>query len=230
MSFIVKNTTFPSILDLLMPHSCRGCGHMGEPLCECCKNNIIKHSAKLCPNCKRQISTLKCPFCNLPPIFMVGERNGLLELIINDLKYNSVRSLAPHLANLLNKSIPNFNNQKIIIVPIPTSTSHIRERALDHTLLIAKHLAKSRHYQIERLLLRSQNTTQVGANKKTRSAQAKNAFVLNPKIKINPEATYLLLDDVWTTGSTIKAALEKLSLVINQKQLAVAVLAVSRLN
>ena len=46
MPNIVKNTTLPSLLDILAPHSCRGCGRIGNVLCNRCKNNIILENSK----------------------------------------------------------------------------------------------------------------------------------------------------------------------------------------
>ncbi len=219
MNFIVKNTTIINPLSLIAPHSCRGCGRLGEVLCDCCKNNILK---------QRQAPKLKNLLKNFPPVFVVDERSGLLNTLIHDLKYNSVRALAPKLAELLDNSLPTLPPDSII-VPLPTATQHIRARGLDHTLLIAKHLAKIHHFKVKKLLLREKNTVQVGADRKTRLAQAKTAYSISQKIKINPNTTYILLDDVWTTGASMKAAVKKLQQA-GVSKIIIALLATSSLN
>ena len=207
MSFIVKNTTYPSPFDLLFPHSCRGCGHLGEALCECCKNNIVKSYQNICPNCKNPKKSSCCKKCkNLPPIYIAGNRNGLLGEIIHDYKYHSIRSLSRPLAEILDHILPRDLPKNSILVPLPTANHHIRSRGFDHTYKIAKDLAKIRKFKIEPVLLRAKNTVQVGASKEARLTQAKEAYVLNPKIKLRHEAPYILFDDVWTTGASIKAA------------------------
>ncbi|MDO4612080.1 MAG: hypothetical protein Q4B29_01295 [Candidatus Saccharibacteria bacterium] len=217
MRLNVKNTTFPGLLDLLAPHSCRGCGHTGEALCDCCKNNILKQKTSFRPKEK------------LPKTFIVGKRDGLLNDLIHDFKYNSNRSLAKPLAELLAEKLPKNQKGKVVVVPLPTATNHIRTRAFDHTLLLAKHLARFKGYQVEELLVRTKNTVQVGADEKTRLKQAREAFELNPKLKIDPETTYLILDDVWTTGASMKSAIKKLRQG-GAKKLIVGVLAVNRLD
>ena len=230
MSFIVKNTTFISLLDLLAPHSCRGCGRLGEALCECCKNNIISAEISICPNCKNKTKNHICEECkNLPPIYYLGERSDLLAKLIHDFKYNSTRAIGIKFAEILNETLPKSLPESAILIPLPTSTKHIRERGFDHTFLIAKHLAKLRHYKLHKLLLRAKNTVQVGTDKKTRIKQADAAYELNPKIKIEPKATYILLDDVWTTGASMKSAIKKLRQA-GAKHLIVIILAVNRLN
>ena len=211
MSFIVKNTTFPNILDLLAPHSCRGCGHIGEVLCDCCKNNIISSRINLCPNCKSPNPTGNCPNCtHLPPTFIAGNRNDLIGKLIHDLKFFSVRALTKPLAEIMNASLPPISHS-VVIVPLPTISPHIRQRGLDHTLLIAKHLTNLRPgWQTLPLLLRANNTVQVGASKLDREIQATKAYMINKRLSIDKTSTYILLDDVWTTGSSMQAAYSKL--------------------
>ena len=219
MSFIVKNTTFPNLLDLLAPHSCRGCGHTGTILCNRCKNNIILNHLEHPPK-------LKLPK-SFPPTFIVSDRTGLINILIHDFKYNSTRALATSFAEILHQILPPLPSSTIV-VPLPTVQHHIRTRGLDHTHLITKRLAKLRDYHVEKLLIRNSNAVQVGSDRKTRLTQAKSAYLVNPDIKINPATTYLLFDDVWTTGASMKAAVKKLRQA-GAKNIIVVLLAVSRL-
>ena len=224
----VKNTTFPSLLDLLAPHSCRGCGYIGKALCDRCKNNIILDHSNFCPNCKTPSLTGQCPKCkSLPPVFVIGNRSDLIGKLVHDYKYQSTRALSKPLAEILHHTLLTIGGP-VTIVPLPTIHRHIRERGLDHTYLIAKHLAKFRHYSVQKLLLRDRNTVQVGASRKDRLTQAKSAYQINSKVKVNPDTTYILFDDVWTTGASIKAGIKKLRQAGVQK-IIVAILAVSRL-
>jgi len=191
MSFIVKITTLLNPLDLLAPHSCRGCGIIGKPLCECCENYILKHH------------------CNYKSICSIGKRDKLLAKIIHDYKYDSVRALEKPLAEMLAKTLPEVSG-KVIIVPLPTIPKHVRERGFDHTRLIAKRLAKICGWSTDFLLTRNKNTVQVGSDKKTRLKQAKEAYSIKKNSKTDPSATYILFDDVLTTGASMKAAKKKL--------------------
>ncbi len=212
MPKIVKNTTFPSLLDLIAPHSCRGCGHTGSVLCDRCKKYILKNHQNLCPICKtsNQNGTCKTHQKALPPTFILGERSGLLGHLIHDFKYQSVRALAQPLAELLSQILPTPTSNTII-VPLPTISKHIRARGLDHTYLIAKRLAKLHpNYRVQKLLIRAKDTVQVGSDLKTRLSQATEAYTINHKYKISPSTTYILLDDVWTTGASLLSATKKL--------------------
>ncbi|MBR2726086.1 ComF family protein [Candidatus Saccharibacteria bacterium] len=222
MPFVVKNTTFPSLLDLLAPHSCQGCNLIGSPLCDNCKKYIIENHKDHCPKCKKEKTNLVCPHCQgLPPTFTIDCRNHLLGNLIHDLKYHSVRALARPIAEIMNTTAPDFSHystqdnafntakpQNVYLVPLPTIAKHIRTRGLDHTLLLAKQFTHLRgsHYHISPLLIRDKNTVQVGSDRNNRLLQASSAYQLNPKININSSATYILFDDVWTTGASLEAA------------------------
>jgi predicted amidophosphoribosyltransferase len=93
-------------------------------------------------------------------------------------------------------------------VPIPTITPHIRERGYDHTLLVARFVAHKRKLPLTPLLSRQTNTMQRGASKSLRRKQAAHAFMLRGYI--DPSLTYLLLDDIVTTGATLDAAAKML--------------------
>ncbi len=227
MPFVVKNTTFPSLLDVIAPHSCQGCNLIGSPLCNDCKKYIIENHQDHCPHCKKPKSTLTCPHCSkLPPTFTIDCRNHLIGSLIHSLKYDSVRALAHPIADIMHATAPDFSHlnpvsknydsstsRSVYIVPLPTIAKHIRERGLDHTLLLAKHFVRLRgsHYHISRLLLRASNTVQVGSDRTLRLTQAASAYQLNHKVKIDTTATYVLFDDVWTTGASLMSAYHLLS-------------------
>lgn len=209
----VKNTTFPGLLDLIAPHSCRGCGQLGSALCNRCKKHIICCNFNKCPICKKPINKAhRCKHCHdLPPTFIMGIREGLLSNLIHDYKYYSIRAIGTKLAECLHENIPKEAFPKnSVLVPLPTATNHIRSRGFDHTLLIAKHFAKYRHLKLQKLLLRNKNTVQVGADKSTRLTQASSAYTINNNTELDPTVTYILFDDVWTTGASMMSAVQKL--------------------
>ena len=231
MPNIVKNTTFPGFLSLIMPHSCRGCGQIGQVLCNRCKKYIISQHHAICPLCKSPTTNGHCANCNnLPPTFAIGERSGLLGSIVHDYKYHSIHALATPLAELMHEFIPPSISPSVI-VPLPTIDRHIRSRGFDHTKLIAKRLAKLRgpHCKTKPLLIRANSTTQVGTNRTTRIAQADNAYTIADNITIDPSTTYILFDDVWTTGASMQACVKKLRQA-GAHDIAIALLSLSRLD
>ena len=212
MSINVNNTTISNLLDLIAPHSCRGCGRVGNILCNRCKNNILDSCPNICPFCKSYTTARICErHTSFPSFTVVCWRESIIGALIYDLKFHSIRSAAKPLAEILHQTLPKTYSN-LIVVPLPTIKPHIRKRGLDHTLLIAKYLAKYRKSstKVSRLLLRSNNTTQVGSTRKKRLIQVRNAYTINPKVNIEQNTTYLLLDDVWTTGASMLSAIKTL--------------------
>ena len=227
----VKNTTIISPFDLIAPHSCRGCGSMGNILCNRCKNHILSVRVNLCPICKTPNTNGICHnHPQFPPCFIINERIDLIDILLHEFKYSSIRSLAKPLAELLDETIPLFTGQTTI-VPLPTISKHIHQRGFDHTYLIAKKLAKIRGpcCQTSKLIIRQNNTVQVGATRNTRISQAKKAYSLSKNAKINPGITYVLFDDVWTTGASMQSAVSILQKAGAQK-ITIALIALSRIN
>ena len=236
MPISVKNTTFTSILDLLSPYSCRGCGRIGDALCSHCKKYILDCHQNLCPICKSINKDGLCAHCNasnlhepLPPTFILGERSDLLAALVHDYKYNSIRPIARHFADMLDQILPPFTGPTFI-VPLPTIHRHIRERGFDHTLLIAKQLAKRRpNFSVQKALIRANSRVQVGTNMRTRKTQANSAYEISHKVKLDRGANYILLDDVWTTGASLLAATKKLR-NCGVSKISLLILALSRLD
>jgi len=227
MGFDVKITTKSRLLDLFCPQSCIICGKLGAYLCDCCKKDILADCENYCPKCKHLVRDCQCSNRYLlPPTFMVGWRDEAIGKIVQDYKYHSVREAGRILAGILDETLPFFDEQ-VTIVPLPTINRHIRERGFDHTLYLAKQLAKMRHWEVEQILGRATSTVQVGASEQARVKQAYQAYYLRKPVDNNK--LYLLLDDVWTTGMSMKAATKMLQQAGASKVL-ISVLAVSRKN
>lgn len=242
MGFVVNNTTKFKLFDLVCPHSCRGCGCLGEVCCERCKNNMIKNRVVICPICKdilaksgesvikvgrsESIDLWKCENCKmmLKGLWVFGWREGVLEKLVEEYKYQSIRAMGGVLVDLFDEVLPR-ELRNVVVVPLPTIGRHVRERGFDHTLVLAKGLAKRRGWKCERVLGRAANTVQVGAKAADREAQAKKAYEVVGKVDKNK--SYLLLDDVWTTGASMLAA-EKVLRDAGADEVYAAALAVSR--
>lgn len=201
-----------SMLSFIAPHHCCGCDKIGTLLCDDCKYNITIELNPVCIACKRPTGAMwLCNTCKMPyeRAWAVGAREGILQRLVGLYKFERVKSAYLMIADLLSDAIPELPANTIII-PIPTTPSRIRERGYDHMLLICKRLAKLRNLTCQQLIVRKTNTKQRQSSAKTRISQAKQAFEINGNSNINPGTNYLLVDDVITTGATIKYAAKTL--------------------
>jgi len=201
---------FDKLLSFIAPHYCCGCDKVGSLLCDNCKYNIISEQSPRCLGCKRPTAGMwLCQDCTLPyqKAWAVGEREGTLQRLIGLYKFERAISGHKILGDLLLNATPHLPD-KTIVVPIPSPESRIRERGYDHTLLIAKYFAKNRNLKCMQILKRAKNTKQRQATTAQRLIQAKGAFYVDKKLDKNK--VYLLIDDVITTGATLKYAAKTL--------------------
>lgn len=199
-----------ALLSYIAPHYCYGCHKIGTILCDNCKYDIISEPYGRCIVCERPcLPENLCSRCRPPyqRAWCVGERTDELERLITDFKFQRVKAAHKTLAELVHQTLPELPSQTII-VPVPTVNSHIRRRGYDHTRLIARHLARLRGLEQRSLLERVTNTAQLGTSRQTRLKQARRAFRATQTL--DSDVPYLLLDDVMTTGATIKYAAKAL--------------------
>jgi ComF family protein len=93
-----------------------------------------------------------------------------------------------------------------LLVPVPLHARKERERGYNQAALLAECLAElaGDGARVERLLRRTADTTsQTAFDRRSRMANLKNAFALARGATLIPEHHYILVDDVFTTGSTL---------------------------
>ncbi|MBM3210514.1 ComF family protein [Candidatus Saccharibacteria bacterium] len=201
----VKNTMLDTLLSTLAPHYCYGCGLIGSALCPNCINNIINEPFTVCFNCGKTLPCTTQLACQntISASWCVGAREGLLRLCIDEYKFESVRAIASSLAELLNQRIPLLPSS-VVVTNIPTASNHIRARSFDHAALLARCFAKRRGLIHQNLLERRHNLSQRAAvSREERASRAASAFCVTSNVE---GLTILLLDDIVTTGSSVRAA------------------------
>jgi competence protein ComFC len=207
-----------NILDFLFPKSCFGCGEWGEYLCSGCLNKIKVNNARICPVCRRPAVGGKThPGCqtkhNLDGLTPVFTYSGLLQKIIKKMKYKFIYDVYQVLVELLLTCLGEdlvFDwviNKKPILVSVPLHKARQRWRGFNQSEILGKEIAKNLGINFSSsLLARIKNTnTQSLLSKKQREGNIKGAFSINPKYsKLLNYPNFLLFDDVWTTGATMR--------------------------
>lgn len=207
---------------LLFPHGlkCPLCGSLAprkvDPLCKNCRNELEETTKGLrtCYKCGRFISKGEhfCEECSgmrdFP--FTIARSATLYEGKIKEqihlFKYFAKRSLAQPFAELMlmviNKDRAFADIEGIVAVPLHTNRLQERSfnQAEDLALALAQRVKKT---YINDAIWRVVDTpTQVTLNKTARNENLKNAFTIS-----NPDAIkdkkLLLIDDIFTTGSTV---------------------------
>lgn len=190
-------------ISLFLPHYCCSCGAIGSILCESCFNNIVRAHEHLCLSCGQKLNQNLCR-CRreFDHGYFVGWHEDALESLISVTKFSSVRDGCRYQALLMDAILPQLPAD-CVVVPVPTNTRHQRQRGLDHTYKIAFALARMRSLSLSRSVVRVKNHTQHGATRRQRLHQAEQSYAVYRKL--DPKRSYIIIDDVYTTGATVNA-------------------------
>lgn len=142
-------------------------------------------------------SLIQVTFCSL-----YGHVGPMRDVVIN-LKYHGVQSLAKDVAQMLSPVIMEFNDIDVITWA-PTSFMRHKERGFDHSELIARHCAAVTHIAHRKLLRRVNGEHQTGQGRQVRLEQPR--FIARPM----SAQRVCVVDDVMTTGATLRAAAQAL--------------------
>lgn len=195
------------LLSLLAPHECLGCGKQGSLICDKCATELSKISER-CYRCRRlSPGNLTCSKCHklskLTQVKVATIYSGIAKELVWKLKFSGARAAANSMAIIMSQQIESSRN--MLIVPVPTATSRVRQRGYDQAVLLAKELARQTGMKYVSCLSRTSQAHQVGAGRSQRIKQLAGAFRVTKSDQISG-AHILLIDDVITTGATLESA------------------------
>jgi ComF family protein len=208
------------ILDFFLPRLCVFCGAaVGEQaqvaVCPECDEAIPWVKSPLCPVCGRVFSALEgddhlCGSCQTdPPPFAraraaaIYEEEGPAGQAIKRFKYSRRQDMLPVMHHWLRRPLCREVVQAAdLIAPVPLHPRRLRQRGFNQSLLLAQAFPEVR---LEReLLTRLRHTPpQTGLNPKARRDNVKGAFAVPRPDQVKGK-NILLIDDVFTTGATVK--------------------------
>jgi ComF family protein len=187
-------------LDLVFPPRCAGCGHIDTHWCTNCQREIdqITLTEKL---------EVKAP---LQDVAASGWHVDKLREAVQALKYENARPVAKPLGEKLAYCLRQQNWTIDMIVPVPLHTKRLAERGYNQAQLLAEVVASVSGIRCEPSALERVRETQsqVTVSGAERLVNIKGAFVANEQI-VDGQSV-LIIDDVYTTGSTLSACGEAL--------------------
>ena len=222
MYFILQKITFP-LLDVFFPRSCVHCGDAVEHsdykfICRACSRELVISRPPACTICGYPFLGMlagpkNCPHCcELSPLFGRGKTlflaKGPGRSIIHELKYKSGFYVLRDIEAML-KLVPYYRTyfKGAVLVPVPLHPVKLRERGFNQSEYIAEVLWRETEAKCYKNLLvrRTYTQTQTSLSLSKRHQNVKNAFALAGDAVVIPNETYILIDDVFTTGSTLNA-------------------------
>lgn len=213
-----------SILGVFYPRRCPICGEIvstkGEYVCFACKDKPLLLVEPRCKKCSKAIEDEEIELChdckknhhNYEFGLALWLYDATMKKSIADFKYKGrreygdfyTREIIKNLGTKIMEINPDF------LVPIPLHKSKERKRGFNQAEVIAQGISKELKIPILRNLIeRNKNTLpQKQLNDVERLKNLERAFSISNKAYINlekPIEKVLLIDDIYTTGSTIEA-------------------------
>jgi ComF family protein len=191
-----------------MRHVCAKCAatidYVRAPHCSTCGHPFygVVEGERICPHCE-----------NLAPAFQEGRTAVLLKgpgrALVHELKYHRGLHVLSDIEEIFRRATHVLELARgATLVPVPLHPRKLRERGYNQSELVAECLARAAGggARVQRLLRRTVDTvSQTHHDRRARQANLKNAFALLPGVSISAAHAYLLVDDVFTTGSTLNS-------------------------
>lgn len=205
--------TMGDIADLVLGRRCIGCEAVPTLLCATCRDNMSGQARITRDLMFNDISE------NLRiPLAVAHSYAPPLSTVIFKYKDNQIPELAHFLADLLAEAIELIHAHTGIpasgtfLIPIPSRSGSVRQRGFDSMGVIARHLTKYGYDTADALTDHRASGRSKSLNVAERQFAAHNAFSVRSHSIIGQLSgcEVIMIDDVTTTGATLREASELL--------------------
>lgn len=199
--------TSQTILDVVFPPRCAGCGHRGVWVCDPCAATSARIEPPLCDRCGADAGTA-CLCRRLSSALDMARSalifEGWVRPAVSFFKYEGERARAPHLAALLvplAAALP----RPVALVPVPLHIARERRRGYNQAELLAREAGSNSGLAVECVLRKTAATKQqMGLSAEERAINVRGAFAATDSATVAGRR-FVLVDDVMTTGATLGA-------------------------
>ncbi len=177
-----------------------------EFFCRSCRTPFVDDypldENDLCTVCRESVVNFDC-------VTSFGSYEGTLRKLIHVFKYSKVETLAQPLSHFLVRCLRPQENFDVVLA-MPMHWWKRWERGFNQAELLAKPVARRYGLPLSANLKRSRYTkAQAGLTEAERQANLKGSFMVRRPEELRGKRI-LLIDDVFTTGATLRAASQAL--------------------
>lgn len=203
-----------TLVGVFAPYNCLVCGREGALVCKHCLPVLASTKRSSCFLCNKLTKGWQtCPTCrrhtSMRGVYIGSHYESQVKQLLRMLKYERAVASATVLARML---APTIEAQKFsLVTAIPSTSGRYRQRGYNQAALIAHRLARNCKLPYAECLARLGQSRQVGTDRKTRLTQAEGTMYCKKLSRVYGKQI-LVVDDVVTTGATMKEAARALKL------------------
>ena len=211
-----------ALTDLLFPLRCPVCDKPvrfpGKDICPECESKLRLIREPVCRKCGKQLAYMESEYCHDCRVRKHIYDRGIALYTYEScretlyrLKYSGRREYTGFLAHMMAKTLGSqiYAWRPDALIPVPLHPERLKKRGYNQAELLAEKLAELLNIPIlSECVIRTRNTRpQKEVEGGLRQNNLKNSFkIVQNDVKLN---TIVIIDDIYTTGSTIDALAEE---------------------
>lgn len=221
-------SSLASLFRLVLQEACPLCdtlleGPREEPFCLSCMKALPLIRSPLCPRCGIPSPTPEgedhlCGECLLsPPPFSLSRSLGRYEALLHDaihrFKYRRMIPVGEGLGRLMaTLPLPGLSFSSFdLVLPVPLHRKKLQERGFNQSAVLAKTISRLTSLPLDLFSFRRTEETkpQTSLSGEDRAENVRGAFAVSNPSSVEGKRV-LLVDDVFTTGSTVREGVREL--------------------
>ena len=201
-----------SLTDVIFPNVCGICGKLDEKsLCKKCEMKLQK---------LKNINFQDFMDQNYNELISIFSYEGIIRSNILNYKFKDKAYMGKTFAKFITNEKNVFEKIKTYdtIIPVPISKERMKQRGYNQSLILAKELNKYLNLElVNNSLIKTKNVVeQSSLNKEERQKNIINAYELKNR-QILENKKVLIIDDIYTTGSTVNECARMIRLAKPEK-------------
>ncbi len=203
---------------ILYPRRCPVCMQIATPRGSLvhreCTKKLLYIREPACKRCGRQIARMEKEYCSecakkefhYTRGYAVWQYEANIQHSLSEFKYHSRKEFADFYAaeavRLYGDKIKYEKPE--VLIPVPVHRTRRAERGFNQAELLAKKMGQMLEIPVDaHFLLRTKHTGRLkDLNRRERAKMLKDAFTVDPSRKVSYHSV-MLVDDIYTTGSTV---------------------------
>lgn len=180
-------------------------------ICDDCMEKLPYNNGHNCLRCDRPINNMGnyCVNCKNGTLYFKNNKSLFLykppiNTVVRKLKYDNRKFLSDTFGNMLAGEVSRMDHDFDIVIPVPLFPKRQKKRGYNQSELLCGAMKEKLKMNVDtNVLIKIRNTrTQANLTRTERMENLSDAFMVKDR-KMVKGKTILLVDDVFTTGTTI---------------------------